>query len=72
MYSKYAGIELEFGGSKHLILKDYDIVGILETNDARELMPLNDRVLIKVCYIFKAHYPCIYFPEMCIVEYSQG
>ena len=72
MYSKYAGTELEFNGSKHLILKDDDIVGILESNDAKELKPLNDRVLIKVCYIFKVHYPCMYFYEMCIVEYSQG
>ena len=52
MYSKYAGTEVEFNGSKHLILKDDDIVGILESNDAKELKPLNDRVLIKVCYIF--------------------
>ena len=53
MYSKYAGTELEFSGSKHLILKDDDIVGILEIDDAKELKPLNDRVLIKVCYILK-------------------
>ena len=43
MYSKYAGTELESNGSKHLILKDDDIVGILETNDAKELKPLNDK-----------------------------
>lgn len=49
MYSKYAGTELEFNGSKHLILKDDDIVGILETDDVKDLKPLNDRVLIKVC-----------------------
>lgn len=49
MYSKYAGTELEFNGSNHLILKEDDIVGILETDDAKDLQPLNDRVLIKVC-----------------------
>ncbi|KAJ7976547.1 20 kDa chaperonin, chloroplastic-like protein [Quillaja saponaria] len=48
VYSKYAGIEVEFNGSKHLILKDDDIVGILETDDIKDLKPLNDRVLIKV------------------------
>ncbi|KAF7837553.1 20 kDa chaperonin, chloroplastic [Senna tora] len=48
VYSKYAGTELEFNGSKHLILKDDDIVGILETEDVKDLKPLNDRVLIKV------------------------
>ena len=37
MYSKYAGTELEFNGSKHLVLKDDDIVGILEIDDAKEL-----------------------------------
>ena len=48
VYSKYAGTELEFNGSNHLILKEDDIVGILETDDAKDLQPLNDRVLIKV------------------------
>ncbi|KAM4097555.1 hypothetical protein ACJW30_07G009900 [Castanea mollissima] len=48
VYSKYTGTEVEFNGSKHLILKDDDIVGILESDDAKELKPLNDRVLIKV------------------------
>lgn len=36
---------------KHLILKDDDIVGILETDDVKDLKPLNDRVLIKVCHL---------------------
>lgn len=49
MYSKYAGTEVEFNGSNHLILKEDDIVGILDTDDVKDLKPLNDRVLIKVC-----------------------
>ena len=48
VYSKYAGTEVEFNGSKHLILKEDDIVGILETDDVKDIKPLNDRVLIKV------------------------
>ncbi|KAJ1439954.1 GroES-like superfamily [Sesbania bispinosa] len=48
VYSKYAGTEVDFNGTKHLILKDDDIVGILETDDIKDLKPLNDRVLIKV------------------------
>ncbi|KAJ8750649.1 hypothetical protein K2173_015830 [Erythroxylum novogranatense] len=48
VYSKYAGTELDFNNSKHLILKEDDIVGILETDDVKDLKPLNDRVLIKV------------------------
>lgn len=48
VYSKFAGTEIEFNGSKHLIVKDDDIVGILETDDVKDLKPLNDRVLIKV------------------------
>ena len=48
MYSKYAGTEVDFNGTKHLIVKDDDIVGILETDDIKDLKPLNDRVLIKV------------------------
>ncbi|XP_049934871.1 20 kDa chaperonin, chloroplastic-like [Nymphaea colorata] len=48
VYSKYAGTEIEFSGSKHLLLKEDDIVGILDGDDIEELKPLNDRVLIKV------------------------
>ncbi|CAK8563953.1 unnamed protein product [Lathyrus sativus] len=48
VYSKYAGTEVEFNGSKHLILKDDDIVGILETDEVKDLKPLSDRVLIKI------------------------
>ncbi|KAL6331282.1 hypothetical protein AAG906_009710 [Vitis piasezkii] len=48
VYSKYAGTEVEFNGSNHLILNEDDIVGILETDDVKDLKPLNDRVLIKV------------------------
>ncbi|CAI0406437.1 unnamed protein product [Linum tenue] len=48
VYSKYAGTEVEFDGESHLILKEDDIVGILETEDIKDLKPLNDRVFIKV------------------------
>lgn len=48
VYSKYAGTEVEFNGSNHLILKEDDIIGILDTDDVKDLKPLNDRVLIKV------------------------
>ena len=41
---------MEFNGTKHLILKDDDIVVILETDDVKDLKPLNYRVLIKVCF----------------------
>ncbi|PIN10932.1 Mitochondrial chaperonin [Handroanthus impetiginosus] len=48
VYSKYAGTEVEFDGTKHVILKEDDIVGTLDTDDVKDLKPLNDRVLIKV------------------------
>ena len=48
VYSKYAGTEIEFNGVSHLLLKEDDIVGILETDDIQDLQPLNDRVLIEV------------------------
>lgn len=48
IYSKYAGTEVEFDASNHLILKEDDIVGILDTDDIKDMKPLNDRVLIKV------------------------
>lgn len=51
IYSKYAGTEVEFNDVKHLILKEDDIVGILETEDIKDLKPLNDRVFIKVCLL---------------------
>ncbi|XP_068645818.1 20 kDa chaperonin, chloroplastic-like [Aristolochia californica] len=48
VYSKYAGTEIEHDEAKHLILKEDDIVGILDTDDVKDMKPLNDRVLIKV------------------------
>lgn len=48
IYSRFAGTELEFNGCNHLILKEDDIVGILETDDVKDMKPLNDRVLIKI------------------------
>ncbi|XP_075474835.1 20 kDa chaperonin, chloroplastic-like [Primulina tabacum] len=51
VYSKYAGTEVEFDGSNHLILKEDDIVGTLDTDDIKDLKPLNDRVLIKVAEV---------------------
>ncbi|GFP92045.1 20 kDa chaperonin chloroplastic [Phtheirospermum japonicum] len=48
VYSKYAETEVEFDGTNHLILKEDDIVGILETDDVKDTKPLNDRVLIKI------------------------
>ncbi|KAF8009505.1 hypothetical protein BT93_J0491 [Corymbia citriodora subsp. variegata] len=41
VYSKYAGTELEFNGSTHLQKED-DILGILETDDVKDLKPLNE------------------------------
>ncbi|EPS73926.1 chloroplast chaperonin 21 [Genlisea aurea] len=48
VYSKYAGTEVEFNGLSHLILKEDDIIGALDTDDIKDLIPLNERVLIKV------------------------
>ncbi|KAK9735106.1 hypothetical protein RND81_04G184700 [Saponaria officinalis] len=48
VYSKYAGTEVEVDGTSHLLVKEDDIIGILETDDIKDLKPLNDRILIKV------------------------
>ncbi|CAI5962273.1 unnamed protein product [Closterium sp. NIES-65] len=48
VYSKYAGVEIDFNGAPHLLLKEDDIVGVLASDDIADLKPLNDRVLIKV------------------------
>ncbi|GJN33893.1 hypothetical protein PR202_gb22522 [Eleusine coracana subsp. coracana] len=48
VYSKYAGTELKFNEADHLILKEDDIIGILDSDDVKDLKPLNDRILIKV------------------------
>ncbi|KAL5668187.1 hypothetical protein ACJX0J_020408, partial [Zea mays] len=47
VYSKYAGTELKFNDADHLILKD-DIIGILDSDDVKDMKPLNDRILIKL------------------------
>ncbi|WVZ73396.1 hypothetical protein U9M48_021706 [Paspalum notatum var. saurae] len=48
VYSKYAGTEVELNDDNHLVLKEDDIIGILESDDVKYMKPLNDRVLIKV------------------------
>jgi len=52
VYSKYAGTEVELNDHNHLVLKEDDIIGILETDDVKDMKPLNDRVLIKVVILY--------------------
>lgn len=53
---------MDFNDVKHLILKEDDIVGILETEDIKDLKPLNDRVFIKVCLL------CLYLNHLISVS----
>eukprot|EP00252_Welwitschia_mirabilis_P020144 TRINITY_DN4869_c0_g1_i1.p1 TRINITY_DN4869_c0_g1~~TRINITY_DN4869_c0_g1_i1.p1 ORF type:complete len:254 (-),score=46.56 TRINITY_DN4869_c0_g1_i1:341-1102(-) len=48
VYSKYAGTEVEMNGNSHLLLKEDDVIGVLDTDDIKDLKPLNDRVLVKL------------------------
>ena len=48
MYFKWSGTEIEFNGVNHLLIKEDEIIGDLDTDDIKDLKPLNDRVLIKV------------------------
>jgi hypothetical protein len=43
---------VELNDANHLILKEDDIIGILETDDAKDMKPLSDRVLIKVQILY--------------------
>nr|KAJ0211914.1 hypothetical protein LSAT_V11C400171650 [Lactuca sativa] len=47
VYSKYAGTEVEFNGSNHLIPKEDDIIGIVEIEDVTDSKSLDGRVPIK-------------------------
>ncbi|KAI3724021.1 hypothetical protein L2E82_35785 [Cichorium intybus] len=51
---KFVGIYVKFNGINHLLLNDDDTVGMLETDNTKDLKPLNDRVLIKDMYDFMA------------------
>ncbi|XP_078439264.1 20 kDa chaperonin, chloroplastic-like [Wolffia australiana] len=46
--SKYAGTEVELSGMPHIILKEEDVVDVLDSDDIKDLKSLNDRVLIKI------------------------
>ena len=48
VYSKWSGTEIEFNRVKHLLVKKDDIIGVLDTDNIKDLKPLNDRVLINV------------------------
>ncbi|CAI5514528.1 unnamed protein product [Closterium sp. Naga37s-1] len=48
VYSKYAGTEVDYEGAPHVLLREDDVVGTLDSDDVGQLKPLADRVLIKV------------------------
>ena len=50
---------MDFNDVQHLILKEDDIVGLLETEDIKDLKPLNDRVFIKVVLILIINIVCV-------------
>ncbi|KAF6166992.1 hypothetical protein GIB67_030685 [Kingdonia uniflora] len=47
LHLKHAGTEVDFNGSKHLLLKEDDIVEIIEYDDIKDLKLLNKRVFVK-------------------------
>jgi len=48
VYSKYAGTEVAVDGSEYVLLKEEDVIGILNSESITDLLPLGDRVLIEV------------------------
>ena len=42
VYSKCSGIEIEFNRVNHLLVKEDDINGVLDTDDIKDLKPLKD------------------------------
>ncbi|KAI8540377.1 hypothetical protein RHMOL_Rhmol09G0258800 [Rhododendron molle] len=48
VFSHNSGTEVEFNGSDYLVLDEADVLGILETDDMKDLKPFHDEVLLKV------------------------
>eukprot|EP00244_Chara_vulgaris_P000681 TRINITY_DN11126_c0_g1_i4.p1 TRINITY_DN11126_c0_g1~~TRINITY_DN11126_c0_g1_i4.p1 ORF type:complete len:268 (-),score=53.49 TRINITY_DN11126_c0_g1_i4:461-1264(-) len=48
VYAKYAGSELEFDGQDHVLVKEDEVVGVMASDDVKDMKPLGDRVLIKL------------------------
>lgn len=48
VYSKFAGSAVEVDGEQHVLLKEEDVVGLLESDDIKDLQPAGDRVLVRV------------------------
>ncbi|KAG0600818.1 hypothetical protein M758_11G062700 [Ceratodon purpureus] len=48
VYAKYAGSEVPVEGEQHVLLKEDDVVGMLESDDIKDLQPAGDRVLLRV------------------------
>ncbi|EFJ27289.1 hypothetical protein SELMODRAFT_95660, partial [Selaginella moellendorffii] len=46
VYSKYAGTEIQFNGADHILLKEDDVIGLLSTEDIKDLKPVNEPNLI--------------------------
>ncbi|KAL0051096.1 hypothetical protein WJX82_001848 [Trebouxia sp. C0006] len=48
VYSKYAGTELKVEGADYVLLKEDDVIGVLNSTDIAQLLPLGDRILIEI------------------------
>ena len=48
VYSKFPGSEVDVNGVQHVLLKDEDVVGLLSSDDIKDLQPAGDRVLVRV------------------------
>ncbi|KAL3152158.1 hypothetical protein ABBQ32_001251 [Trebouxia sp. C0010 RCD-2024] len=48
VYSKYAGTELKVQGGDFVLLKEEDVIGVLNSTDIAQLLPLGDRILVEV------------------------
>lgn len=48
VYSKYAGTEISVQEAEHIILKEDDVIGVLEGEDVSAMQPLQDRLLVRV------------------------
>lgn len=48
VYGEYSGTDINISGVPHVLLKEEDVVGLLESDDVAKLKPLGDRILVEV------------------------
>lgn len=48
VYGEYSGTDITIDGAPHVLLKEEDVIGLMQSKAVSELKPLGDRILVEI------------------------